>query len=328
MGIEYTNFNKLLCIVGPTATGKTDVALLLAKKFQGELVACDSRQVYIGLDLGTGKDASSNQSVSKFKKYWLIDGIKVWMYDMVSFVTQYTISDYIKDATAIVNQITRNYKLPIIVGGTGFYLTGLLKGVETDTIPADKELRSELELLSIEEIQKKLIDLSPEYFDSLNNSEKNNTRRLIRKIEVLKYQMANPSQSNNISGLLKKYQVLKIGLIADKKVLDQRVETRVVKRVEQGMLEEALELHRKGLTYDRMRELGLEYGVMADYFEGVIPTKEHFITILQLKIKQYVKRQLTWFKKDQEIIWIDITQKNYLQKVEKLVQDWYNTGVS
>lgn len=326
MGIAYISSNKkLLCIIGPTATGKTDVALELAKKIPSELVACDSRQVYTGLDLGTGKEANSNQIVSKHKKYWLIDGIKIWLYDMVSFTTQYTISDYIKDATSAVNQITRSYKLPIIVGGTGFYLTGLLKRVETDAIPADRELRSELEALSIEEIQKKLIDLAPEYFDSLNNSEKNNTRRLIRKIEVLIYQMTNPSQRENISGLLKNYQVLMIGLTADKKVLDKRVETRVVKRVEQGMLEETLELHKKGLNYDRMRELGLEYGVMADYFEGVIPTKEHFIAILQLKIKQYVKRQLTWFKKDQEIIWIDITQKNYLQKVEKLVQDWYNT---
>lgn len=326
MGIAYTNSNKkILCIVGPTATGKTDIGLSIAKKFSGEIIACDSRQVYTGLDLGTGKDASDNQLVSKHHGYWLIDGIKIWLYDVAHYQQQYSVSDYIKDATSAIYSTTREFKLPIIVGGTGFYLDGLLYGVDSDQIPADENLRKNLLDMDLQKVQQMLFQLDEDYFNSLNNSEKNNQRRLIRKIEILQYRQKNPELILEKKGLSKEFQLLKIGLTADKKVLDKRIDQRVFKRVEQGMLEETEILHKKGLTYTRMRQLGLEYGVMADYFEGIIKSKDQFIFVLQQKIKQFAKRQLTWFKRDKEIVWIDITEKNYLQKVEKLVQAWYNS---
>ncbi len=325
MGIEYTNYKKLLCLVGPTATGKTDLALHFAKLYKGELVACDSRQVYCDLDLGTGKEAGENQPFSKHSGYWILDGIKVWLYDLVPFTKQYTISDYIKDATKVVNTISGEYKLPIIVGGTGFYLKGVLNGIETDKVPEDSELRQELEQLSLEEIQTRLKSLAPDFFNELNNSEKHNQRRLIRRIEILNYLQSEDVSKEKPQGLSQKYDVLKIGLTADKKVLDKRIEQRVVKRVEQGMIEESEVLIKKGLTFDRMRQLGLEYGVMADLLEGVIRTKSEFVFILQTKIKQFAKRQLTWFKSDRDIVWIDISEKNFMEKVEKKVQAWYNS---
>jgi tRNA dimethylallyltransferase len=326
MGIAYINSNKkILCIVGPTATGKTDIGLSIAKKFSGEIIACDSRQVYTGLDLGTGKDASDNQLVSKHHGYWLIDGIKIWLYDVAHYQQQYSVSDYIKDATSAIYSTTREFKLPIIVGGTGFYLDGLLYGVDSDQIPADENLRKNLLDMDLKKVQQMLFQLDEDYFNSLNNSEKNNQRRLIRKIEILQYRQKNPELILEKKGLSKEFQLLKIGLTADKKVLDKRIDQRVFKRVEQGMLEETEILHNKGLTYPRMRQLGLEYGVMADYFEGIIKSKNQFVFVLQQKIKQFAKRQLTWFKRDKEIVWIDITEKNYLQKVEKLVQAWYNS---
>ncbi len=326
MGIAYINSNKkILCIVGPTATGKTDIGLSIAKKFSGEIIACDSRQVYTGLDLGTGKDASDNQLVSKHHGYWLIDGIKIWLYDVAPYLQQYSVSDYIKDATSAIYSTTREFKLPIIVGGTGFYLDGLLYGVDSDQIPADENLRKNLLDMDLQKVQQMLFQLDEDFFNSLNNSEKNNQRRLIRKIEILQYRQKNPELILEKKGLSKEFQLLKIGLTADKKVLDKRIDQRVFKRVEQGMLEETEILHNKGLTYPRMRQLGLEYGVMADYFEGIIKSKDQFVFVLQQKIKQFAKRQLTWFKRDKEIVWIDITEKNYLQKVEKLVQAWYNS---
>jgi tRNA dimethylallyltransferase len=325
MGIEYTNYKKLLCIVGPTATGKTDLALHLAKLYKGELVACDSRQVYCDLDLGTGKEAGENQPFSKHSGYWILDGIKVWLYDLVPFTKQYTISDYIKDGTKAVNSIAGGYKLPIIVGGTGFYLKGLLNGIDTDKVPEDSELRQELEQLSLEEIQTRLKSLAPDFFNELNNSEKHNQRRLIRRIEVLKYLQSVDVSKEKPQGISQKYDVLKIGLTVDKKELDKRIEQRVVKRVEQGMIGESESLIKKGLTFERMRQLGLEYGVIADFLEGVIRTKDEFIFILQTKIKQFAKRQLTWFKNDSDIVWFDISDKNYISKVEKKVQAWYNT---
>lgn len=328
MGIAFINYKKLLCIVGPTATGKTDVALEIAKKFNGQLVACDSRQVYQGLDLGTGKEANQNQTVSKHTGYWILDGIKVWLYDQTSFKKQYTISDYRKDAAKAVHTISAQYKLPIIVGGTGFYLDGVLKGIDTDSIPENTALREILEALSLEEVQDRLKKRSPELFEELNNSEKHNQRRLTRKIEVLEYLGSRDQAKKPSKGLTDEYDILKIGLTAGKNILDKRIEGRVIKRVEQGMIEETEELIKKGLTFDRMRQLGLEYGVIADFLEGVIGSKVEFIYILQQKIKQFAKRQLTWFKRDKEIVWIDITDKNYLQKVEKLVEDWYNTSES
>ena len=326
MDTESTNYNnKLLCIVGPTATGKTDIGLLLAQKFGGEIIACDSRQVYTGLDLGTGKEANDNQTVSKFSGYWILDGIKIWLYDMVDFNKQYTVADFIKDATTAIKTISNQNKLPIIVGGTGFYLDGLLYGVESDQIPADDELRKKLAAQDLTVTQDLLKQLDEDYFYSLNNSEQNNQRRLIRKIEILQYMQKNPHPVAPKAGLDRKFNILKIGLTADKETLDKRIEDRVIKRVDRGMLEETKTLQQTGLGYHRMRELGLEYRVMADFFEGIIATKAEFIFTLQQKIKQFAKRQLTWFKRDKDIVWIDITEKKYAQKVEKLVQDWYNT---
>lgn len=221
--------------------------------------------------------------------------------------------------------ITQQYKLPVIVGGTGFYLDSLLDGINSDEIPVDQILRNSLENQSIFVLQEKLKKIDEEYYYNLNNSERNNPRRLIRKIEILEYLNKHPQPKDKKEGLSKNHQILKIGLTADKKILDKRIEKRVVKRIEQGMLEETKKLITEGLTYERMRELGLEYSVMADFFEGVISTKDEFVFILQQKIKQYAKRQMTWFKRDKQIFWIDINEKNYVAKVEKLVQDWYNT---
>jgi tRNA dimethylallyltransferase len=166
--------------------------------------------------------------------------------------------------------------------------------------------------------------LDKNFFDQLNNSERNNSRRLIRKIEILTYLQDNPGLQKK-TGLLTKYNVLKIGLTAEKNVLNKRIEQRVKKRVEQGMLEEGIRLYQNGLSYKRMRDLGLEYGVMADFFEGVIKSEAEFIAILQQEIKQYAKRQLTWFKRDKEIVWFDITKKDFSKKVEERVSSWYNS---
>lgn len=319
MDTGSTNSKKLLCIVGTTATGKTDIALDLAALWQSELVSCDSRQVYKGLDLGTGKEPGQKQSFSKHEKYWIINGIKIWMYDVVTPKQQYSVSDYIADAKDIVTNLWSKNKLPIIVGGTGYYLQGLLEGNETAAFPSDQQLREELERMDLSLLQEKFKNLSPDIYEHLNNSEKNNGRRLIRKIEI-----ALSSEGEKVEGLKKQCQVLIIGLTAPKGVLDDRIEKRVIKRVKEGMIQEAVDLHAKGLSFDRMRQFGLEYGVMADFLEGHIKNENEFVLVLQQKIKQYAKRQMTWFKRDKEIVWFDITETDYQAKVEKLVQDWYN----
>ena len=314
---------KLLVILGPTATGKTDLAIDLAKRLNGELISSDSRQVYKGLDIGTGKLPGTDVEYEKKERMWLIDGVPVWMYDVVEPDVRYDVWQYIQDATAIINKINENGKLPIVVGGTGLYIKGLLEGLIEIDIPADTGLRAELELRSLNDIQQKLAELDPIQFESLNASELSNKRRLIRKIEKLQLRGELAAPSDN-KGLAEHYDVLKVGLMTSRAVLYQRIDQRVLKRVNSGMIEEARSLNAGGLSFERMQELGLEYRLLVDLLMGKINSTELFITQLQFKIHQYAKRQLTWFRRDKGIHWFDIESDNYNEKVEENVLSWYN----
>ncbi len=312
--------NRVLVILGSTSTGKTDLALSLAKKFNGELISCDSRQVYVGLDIGTGKLPDGKVSVQKGNGFWILDEVKVWMYDVADPKKQYDVSKYISKANKILEKIENQGKLPIIVGGTGLYLKGLLYGFSNLEIPMDKKLRKKLEELSLEELQKRLQKLYLERWIIMNSSDRQNPRRLIRAIELV---TVKPSKKFKIYDLrFKNFNILKIGLTAPREILYKRIDERVEKRIKMEMIEEAGGLYKDGLSLIRMRQLGLEYGVLADYLEKKI-IKEQLITILQRKIHAYARRQETWFKKEKEISWFDITEENYTSKVENLVAKWY-----
>lgn len=322
--------NKLLVILGSTSTGKTDVALSLAKKFNGELISCDSRQVYMGLDLGTGKlpggdlrFKNKNLRIKVEKGFWEIDGIKIWMYDVAAPKKQYTVYDYIKDATAAIEKIQNKGKLPIIVGGTGLYLKGLLYGFSNLGIPLNKKLRKELEKLSLEDLQKKLQEVSIKKWNLMNSSDRQNPRRLIRAVEL---GVAQPKKVKIQDSRFKNFDILKIGLTVSREALYERIDERVEERIKMGMIKEAEGLHKNGLSLKRMRRLGLEYGVLADLIEGKI-NQDQLVKTLQGKIHSYARRQMTWFKNPLvnpgPVSWFDILQKNYLNKVENLVAKWY-----
>ncbi len=161
---------KALIILGPTATGKTDIALDLARKFNGELVSCDSRQVYKDLDIGTGKLPGKSKKVEKGDGYWVIDGVIIWLYDIVDPNDQYSVFNYVREASRVINDISEGGKLPIIVGGTGLYLRGLIDGLSDVGIPVDYQLRGELEEQTIGELQNRVELLSPTIYSNLNNS--------------------------------------------------------------------------------------------------------------------------------------------------------------
>lgn len=314
---------KILVILGPTATGKTDLALSLAKKYQGELISCDSRQVYKGLDIGTGKLPSKFSNVVKTDKFWIINGIKIWLYDVVSPKKQYSVAGYVKDAEKKIKDIIERNKLPIIVGGTGLYLKALLDGLPNLRVPVDKELRKKLEKLSLEKLQKKLQEVSFIAWEKMNYSDQQNPRRLIRHIELSFTSDGGPKGFLR-GGLSFKFNILKIGLTAPREVLYKKIDQRVLSRMSQGMIQEAIRLHKNGLSLKRMKSLGLEYGVLADFLQRKIKTKEELIKIMQGKIHRYLRRQQTWFKKNQDIFWFDITDLNYIDKVEHRVWVWYN----
>ncbi|MBI3485981.1 tRNA (adenosine(37)-N6)-dimethylallyltransferase MiaA [Candidatus Daviesbacteria bacterium] len=313
---------KLLVILGPTSSGKTDLALKLAKKLNGEIIACDSRQVYKKLDLGTGKHPSLNTKVVKKENYWKIDEIKVHMYDLVDPSNQLNVSDYVKLANEIIKKVVKSKKLPIITGGTGLYLKALLQGFNNLAVPGDQKSRASLQLLTVSDLQKKLITLSLKKYLKMNSSDKQNKRRLIRAIEISS--TLSKIINKKSSGLEKEFSILKIGLMAPRKIINENIDQRVILRVNQGLIEEARNLYKDGLSLARMRELGLEYGCLADFIEGKLTEKE-LVEKLKIKIHQFAKRQMTWFKKETKVYWFDISQKNFEVQLEKAILKWYYT---
>lgn len=315
---------KLLAIMGPTATGKTDLALRLAKKFNGELVACDSRQVYRGLDIGTVKHPGGGLGFRIYDLRWEVDGINIWMYDVADPATQFTVYDYVAQSAKVIDDIVSRGKLPILVGGTGLYFKAVLDGLPNLDIPIDPDLRFKLEELDLGGLQNKLKELDPQKWESLNNSEKNNPRRLLRSIEL---NIMNPyiNQNDKIQITNDKYEVLKIGLTAPRPVLYQKIDSRLDSHISEGLIEEGKRLISGGLSLKRLRDLGLEYGVLADLFEGNISHNE-LAEKLKTKLHQYAKRQLTWFNKTKDVEWFDISEDNWQDQLDSRVQSWYYSG--
>ncbi|MDD5147002.1 MAG: tRNA (adenosine(37)-N6)-dimethylallyltransferase MiaA [Candidatus Daviesbacteria bacterium] len=319
---------KILVILGPTSTGKTDLALKLANKFNGEVIACDSRQVYVGLDIGTGKLPGGkwkmeNGKWKKGKGFWEMDGVKVWMYDVVDPKKQYSVYDYVKDAGKVVREIRKRGKLPIIAGGTGLYLKALLEGLPNLAIPVNRKLRRELEKLSLKRLQEKLQKISPKKWEKMNNYDRQNPRRLIRAVEIASVCMDDINTTTVGLMSTRGFDILKIGLSAPRQVLYQRIDERVVSRIYQGMIEEVKQLYELGLSFKRMRQLGLEYGILANYLEGKITNEEELVKILQGEIHGFARRQITWFKKEKNVLWFDIMDQNFPGEVEKIVNRWY-----
>lgn len=310
--------NKLLVILGTTSTGKTDLALDLAKKLNGEIVSADSRQVYKFLDIGTGKLPANFEILEKNDNFWKIDGVEIWMYDTSLPECRFNLYEYIKKSQTIIENITRRGKLPILVGGTGLYIRSLLEGITNYGISEDADLREELEELDVSELKKRI---DPKVLKNLNNSDINNKRRLIRLVELT----SQTKSEETFEGLEGKYEILKVGLTLNREDLKDRISKRLISRINQGMIEESKELLDKGiLNYQRMEELGLEYRYLAKFIKGEIKQIEDFLNQLTIKISQYAKRQETWFKKEKNVVWFDITAKDWKTKLENKLQAWYN----
>lgn len=306
---QKTNDQKLLVICGPTATGKTELAVKLAKEFNGELISADSRQVYKGMDIGTGKDREK------------LEDIPLRLLDIADPDQNFSVAQYQDLAWKAIEDIWKRNKLPILVGGTGLYIKAVVDGIETKGIPQDWDLRKKLESLPLKDLQKKLEEIDSKKWHSMNSSDQSNPRRLIRAIEIAMYRKSkNHYDTMTYHSSL---DVLIIGLTAPNKILYQRIDERVEKRVKQGIIDEIQSLLDKGYSWDLPSMSGLGYRVWKDFFDKKA-TKEETIQKWKFDEHSYARRQLTWFKKDKRINWFDITSFSYKENINKQIKTWFS----
>ncbi|HEY4498853.1 MAG TPA: tRNA (adenosine(37)-N6)-dimethylallyltransferase MiaA [Candidatus Paceibacterota bacterium] len=294
---------KIVVILGPTAVGKSDSAVQLAKRFNGEVVSADSRQVYKGLTIGTGKITRKEMK-----------GIRHHLLDVAKPQKQFTVTQYVTLAKRAVEDILSRGKLPIICGGTGFYISALLGNETIPDVPPNPSLRKKLKKKTVAELFVLLTKFNRKRADMMNESDRQNPHRLIRAIEIakaLKGKDIHFWKSDSQNTRLRDYQVLRIGITLPKGELRKRIAIRLFARIRAGMIREARRLHKEGLSWKRMDELGLEYRYLAKYLNNKI-SKQEMIEKLDTEIWHYARRQMTWFRRDKKIRWFQPRDKKKL----------------
>ena len=286
---------KILVVLGPTSTGKSDFAVDLALRLRsgqakkygykgGEIISADSRQVYKGLNLGTGKITKREMR-----------SVPHHLLDAASANRVFTASDYARLAKRAILKIAEKGKLPIICGGTGFYIAAALEKQSLAPVPPNTKLRKELSRKSAEELFAILQKIDPERAQTIDAK---NPHRLIRAIEIAEAIGKSPARDRE-----EEYDALKIGLNFPLETLKKRIDLRLKKRLRLGLIKEVEHLHEKGLSFKRMEALGLEYRYISRLLRGVL-TKKQMEEELSREIFKFAKRQNTWFKKDKSIHWV------------------------
>lgn len=304
-----------MVILGPTATGKTKLAVKLASKFNGEIVSADSRQVYKGMDIGTGKDLDDyvvKKQGTRNKEQGVIK-IHYHLIDVVQPNTEYNLAKYKKAAIRAINDIIKRGKTPFLVGGTGLYISAIVDNYDIPKVGPDKKIRNKLAKIKLEEkvkLLKKLDSTALKFIDV------NNPRRLDRALEVC---LAGQKFSQTRKKKDPLYDVLQISLTFPKKILNKRIDVRVDVRIKQGMIKEVQKLHKNGVSWRRLEDFGLEYRMIAQHLQGKLDQQE-MIDKLKIAIHQFAKRQMTWFKRDKRIRWV----KNY-KSAEKFTKSFLSS---
>lgn len=297
-----SNKPPLIVILGPTASGKSDLAVEIALHFDGEVISADSRQVYRGLDIATGKITTEEMK-----------DVPHHLLDVAEPSVRFSVADYKELADKAVFDILKRSKLPILTGGTGYYIQAVVDDFSSPEVPPDHELRKKLEGKDPSKLLEILRVLDPRRAQSI---EQENPRRLIRAIEIATRLGKVPKVEKH-----ERFRALLIGLTLPEEELRERIHKRTISRLENGMIEEAQNLILNGVSIERLRELGLEYLHLADYIEGLIDREE-----LQRRIERddwrYARRQMRWFKRDKRIAWHHPSEREEI--LEKM--EWFLGG--
>lgn len=276
---------KVIVVVGPTASGKSAYAVKLAKKIGGEIISADSRQVYKGLDIGTGKITNKE-----------MQGVPHHLLDVVSPKKVFTAQQFVEKARNAIDDIFARGKTPIICGGTGFYIDALLGRMPLPNVPPNPELRKKLASKSAPQLFKILQKLDPRRAKKIDAQ---NPVRLVRAIEIATKLGKVPVPKPEVLP----YAVEWIGLNPADEVLKEKIAKRLSARMNDGMVAEAKNLHTKGLSWRRMHELGLEYRYLALFLQKKI-SKEQMSAELEKRIWDYARRQRMYWKRNKDIVWL------------------------
>ena len=294
------NNKKPICIVicGPTASGKTALSIELAKQINGEIISCDSMQIYKGMDIGTAKPTKEE-----------MQGIKHYLIDMIEPNVRYSVADYKKDAKQAIKEILEKEKIPIIVGGTGLYIDSLIYEIEYQEIPFDKEYRDNLE----KQVKEKGLDLLYEQAkkidpQAIEKISKNDKKRILRILEIYHSTGKNKTQQEIESRKNKpQYQYNVYALDWNREELYDRINKRVDIMIENGLIEEVQKIYNKYNLFPTAMQ-GLGYKEVVQYLQNKC-SKEEMIEQIKQETRRYAKRQFTWFRKNKQTIWLNGKEK-------------------
>ena len=294
--------NKLVVIAGTNASGKSGLGIELAKKYNAEIISADSRQIYTGLDLGSGK-------VTKEE----MQGIKHHLIDVAEPNEFFSLTDFQEKAYESIDGVFEKGGKPLLVGGTGLYVNSIVDGYNISKAPVDEKLRAEVASKSLDEL---IAILKEKYPEALEKVDLKNKRRVERSVE--RALQGNTKDTENTP----RYETLVIGVTWPRDVLYERIRERLDRRLEQGMIEEVVRLREQGATDKFLYGLGLEYRYILMYLKGEFESFEACYDKLFMEIRHLAKEQMTWFRKRKDMHWIEMDKDPFEQAV-KLIDEFY-----
>lgn len=291
-----STLSKLVVLCGTNASGKSGLGVRLAEHYGGEIVSADSRQVFRGLDLGSGKITPEETL-----------GVPHHLIDVCDPGDFFSMHDFQRLAYEAIDGILGRGRLPFLVGGTGLYVASVTEGYVLSDSPPDLEYREYLETFETPKLYEMLLEAVPD-----TDVEPKNRNRVMRLLEKLH------AGDDHVPHNQPRYECLKLGVTWEREILKQRIDERLERRLNAGMIEEVRGLIDSGVSLEFLMKLGLEYRFIAQYLTDEITSREEMVELLSTAIKQFAKRQMTWFRRDKDILWLDMTKDAEAQAIEAI----------